>query len=68
VREAIQPVERCQIDVREAIADVLALIGTGILADGFWLAWAPPGFIFGRLFVFGLALLVSWSRSRSTLH
>lgn len=43
--------------VVELIRLVLALVGTGLIGYGGWLAWPPLGFLFPGLLLVGLAFV-----------
>ncbi|MFN0073046.1 MAG: hypothetical protein ACKVVP_16295 [Chloroflexota bacterium] len=63
----IQPNERRSgrlVGLPRVIADLLAYVGSAIVAYGCWLAWPPLEFIVGGLFLVALGMLVAYVTPR----
>lgn len=43
----------------ERFREALAVVGAGTISFGFWLAWAPLGFIVFGAFALGLSILLT---------
>ena len=47
------------VTIREVVADVVVVVGSGLVSYGAWSVYEPIGFIVGGIMVIGLGIFVA---------